>query len=182
MEQKVYPQIDLRLNNIVSYQKMLHRLNVRHFSRFSARTRWPVKQQQFSEVITSDQYASQSLRSSQKSWTNLDNPLILISKEPYLEIFHNKILQDIVNRYKMMQGYKVHSVYGLNPYGLQVVETIQPDTNDPLEIRQKCRIYAKEAVEQYKQSCKKWGILCGPNSHYTTFGIRYFFIRGRQRL
>lgn len=142
------------------------------FGTFNARTRWQGKEAKYGPEITSVLYGSQK-SSGSKAWTNIDNPPILAAKEPFLEIFLNKVLQDIANRYKLMQGQTVKCMYGLNCYGLQVVETVRgKDVLDPLRTRQLCRAYATEALSAYKAAFRKWGILCDTNtSYYATFGI-----------
>ena len=152
----------------------------RCFTTFSARTRWPVKEAQYSKLISTDIYQCQTIphksaASSSKTWTNLDNPAILITKEPHLDIFFNKIMQDISNRYQVLNGTPVICNYGLNCYGLQVLESLMDttETMSPELIREKCRAFASEAVANYEKACKKWGVLCDDKSHYSTMDRNY---------
>ncbi|ETV96703.1 isoleucine-tRNA ligase, variant [Aphanomyces invadans] len=79
--------------------------------------------------------------------------------------FLNRVLKDIINRYKLQRGYYVHYVPGWDCHGLPIeikaLEKLkQPrDKLDPMDIRKHSRELALGAIESQKQDLMRWGIL-----------------------
>jgi len=148
------------------------------FISFSARTRWPLKEQKFSTKLTENLLTQQQISQSAKICSNLDNPVIMMSKEPTIDIFLNKTLQDIEFRYKLLNKTAVNPIYGINCYGMQVVEALldtKERSAEPLKIREICRKFSEETISNFKKSYKKWGILCSEKSHYSTLDKNFEF-------
>lgn len=140
---------------------------------FSHRLRWPLKESKYSQTITADLYRQQQ---DATLWTTVDSPKLVATKHPHLEIFLTRTLQDIGNRYQLMSGRRVKALYGVNCYGGHIPEIVYGSLHEaverpPLEVRGKCREYVKEAVENYNEAWRKWGLLCEEN--YLTMDKEY---------
>jgi len=117
---------------------------------------------------------------------NKDNiPYVLHDGPPYangnIHIGHalNKILKDIVLRYKSMQGYYTRYVPGWDTHGLPIetalVKTKKINRNliDKVEFRDMCKDYAKEQVSKQKVQFKRLGILGEWENPYVTLESKY---------
>jgi len=155
---------------------MLLRLNIRllinslskRIITFNHRVRWPLKDEKYSKIISENLYKQLQYK---KQWISVDSPKALLTKDPYLEIFFSRILQDIANRYQLMTGKTIRARYGINCYGAHIPEMLYDSLYNsieepPLEVRTKCRNYVNEAVENYKSAYSKLGLLC--DNHYLT--------------
>ena len=64
----------------------------------------------------------------------------------------NKILKDIVNRSKLLSGYKIDFVPGWDCHGLpieqKVFNSLPDQTHTPLEIRHKAKMFAEKAISE----------------------------------
>ena len=93
--------------------------------------------------------------------------------------FLNKILKDIILRYKLMRGYRVEYVPGWDCHGLPIeLKALEQATKGmelcPLRIRQSSRKLALEAIKQQKKDFSRWGVLADWESHtYTTMDPQY---------
>ncbi|XP_007935121.1 isoleucine--tRNA ligase, mitochondrial [Orycteropus afer afer] len=91
----------------------------------------------------------------------------------------NKILKDIVNRYHMMKGSKIHFVPGWDCHGLPIEIKVLSELGEKaqnlsaVEIRGKARSYAKAAIEKQKSAFTRWGIMADWNNCYYTFDEKY---------
>jgi isoleucyl-tRNA synthetase len=120
------------------------------------------------------------------SQNNPQEVFILHDGPPYangsLHIGHalNKILKDIINKYKLLRGYKVRYVPGWDCHGLpielKVLQTLKPDERKnltPLELRHKARDFAIEAMENQCASFKTYGIWGEWDKPYLTLKPEY---------
>ena len=86
----------------------------------------------------------------------------------------NKVLKDIICRYKLLQGYKVSYIPGWDCHGLPIeMQFSNSKIKDPIEIRKKCAVYAKSQIENQMKDFKRWGILGDWNNIYTTMKPEY---------
>ncbi|KAK3093657.1 hypothetical protein FSP39_018556, partial [Pinctada imbricata] len=90
----------------------------------------------------------------------------------------NKVLKDIANRYYLLQGYKVQYVPGWDCHGLPIEQKALSNKDmghlTPLQIRQKARQFAKEAIKDQMQSFQRWGIMADWDKQtYFTFDAHY---------
>ena len=118
-----------------------------------------------------------------------ENPgtkFVLHDGPPYangdLHIGHalNKILKDFINRYQIMQGRKVRFVPGWDCHGmpieLKVLQTMKAEekkTMTPLSLRKKAAMFAKEAVDNQRESFKRYGVWADWSAPYLTLDPKY---------
>lgn len=92
----------------------------------------------------------------------------------------NKILKDIINRYKLLQNYKVHYVPGWDCHGLpielKVLQSLDADVRKdltPIKLRAKAAKFAKATVKTQMTSFKRYGVWAEWNSPYLTLDPAY---------
>jgi isoleucyl-tRNA synthetase len=87
----------------------------------------------------------------------------------------NKVLKDIINRYKLLRGYKVRYVLGWDCHGLpielKVLQNIKAEeraTLTPLQLRKKAKEFALQTINEQATGFKRWGVWGDyENSYYT---------------
>ena len=90
----------------------------------------------------------------------------------------NRILKDIVVRYKNMCGYRTPFVFGWDTHGLPIENQVTKSgvnrkTTPIVEFRQKCEEYALKQVEKQKEQIRRLGLV-GDFSHpYITLQKEY---------
>ncbi|ORX90165.1 isoleucyl-tRNA synthetase [Basidiobolus meristosporus CBS 931.73] len=89
----------------------------------------------------------------------------------------NKILKDIINRYKVLQGYKVHYIPGWDCHGLPIelkalsgLRSSEKQNLTPQKIREEARKCALNAVEKQKADFTSWGVMGDWENAYKTLG------------
>ncbi|MGC9451905.1 MAG: isoleucine--tRNA ligase [Oceanipulchritudo sp.] len=91
----------------------------------------------------------------------------------------NKILKDLVVRYKSMRGFKAPYVPGWDCHGLPIEQQILKQIGDrihemePGELRKLCHGYASEWISRQREQFKRLGILGDWERPYATFHPRY---------
>ncbi len=87
----------------------------------------------------------------------------------------NKILKDIVCRYKRMQGHRVKFIPGWDNHGLPIEREITQRYGNlsQSEIRKKCREFASHFVEVQREQFKRLGVRADWNSPYLTMSKEY---------
>ncbi|PPR92760.1 hypothetical protein GOBAR_AA27916 [Gossypium barbadense] len=92
----------------------------------------------------------------------------------------NKILKDIINRYKLLQNYKVHFVPGWDCHGLpielKVLQSLDQDARKdltPLKLRAKAAKFAKATVKAQMSSFQRFGVWADWNNPYLTLDPKY---------
>lgn len=111
---------------------------------------------------------------------------ILHDGPPYangdLHIGHalNKILKDIINKFRLLQGRKVRYVPGWDCHGLpielKVLQAMQPEARQaltPLKLRWKARDFARKTMEKQRQGFKRYGIWGDWEHPYLTLSPDY---------
>ncbi|XP_034102241.1 isoleucine--tRNA ligase, mitochondrial [Drosophila albomicans] len=89
----------------------------------------------------------------------------------------NKILKDITLRQRVAHGQQVNYIPGWDCHGLPIelkatnAATVAAGEQSALEIRQKSRAFALEAIASQQQDFRSWGILASwqPDNIYLTF-------------
>jgi isoleucyl-tRNA synthetase len=121
----------------------------------------------------------------EKSLEGREKDFILHDGPPYangnIHIGHalNKILKDIILKYKRLQGYNAPYVPGWDTHGLpielKVTEELGEAAKDmsPLKIREKCAKYAKKWVGKQKDDFVRLGILGDWDNPYLTLNPEY---------
>ncbi|KDO21830.1 isoleucyl-tRNA synthetase [Saprolegnia parasitica CBS 223.65] len=98
--------------------------------------------------------------------------------------FLNRVLKDMLNRYKLQRGYKIDYIPGWDCHGLPIeIKALErlKDTNrdqmDPAEIRRHSRELALEAIAAQKKDLQRWGVLAdwsgAPGTAYHTMDPSY---------
>jgi len=92
----------------------------------------------------------------------------------------NKVLKDIINKYKTLKGYKVHFVPGWDCHGLpielKVLQNLKSDERKNLDIlglRQKATDYAHIQINNQMDGFKRWGIWGDWENPYLTLKKSY---------
>ncbi|NWR69376.1 SYIM protein, partial [Centropus unirufus] len=124
-----------------------------------------------------DLYAWQRQRKTKQEFCLHDGPPYA-NGEPHVGHALNKILKDIANRFHMMRGYKVHYVPGWDCHGLPIElkalsEVKGAENLSPMEIRQRAREFAEQAIEKQKSAFIRWGIMADWANCYHTFDPKY---------
>ncbi|KAH9926739.1 isoleucyl-tRNA synthetase [Fomitopsis serialis] len=123
-----------------------------------------------------------------EQWNQADNPLfVLHDGPPYangdLHIGHalNKILKDIINRYHVLLGHRVHYIPGWDCHGLpienKVLKKLKKNAEDltPQTIRTEAEAFAKEEIARQRDQFRLFGIMAdwSPESTYRTLDHDY---------
>ena len=91
----------------------------------------------------------------------------------------NKILKDIILKYKRLRGYNAPYIPGWDTHGLPIEWKIMEELGEkaknmtPLQIRQECKKYALKWVEKQKEGFKRLGILGNWDNPYITLMPEY---------
>ena len=91
----------------------------------------------------------------------------------------NKILKDIILKYKRLRGYNAPYIPGGDTHGLPIEWKIMEELGEkaknmtPLQIRQECKKYALKWVEKQKEGFKRLGILGNWDNPYITLRPEY---------
>ncbi|KAI8057052.1 tRNA synthetases class I-domain-containing protein [Syncephalis plumigaleata] len=144
---------------------------------FPLRANAAKRDSQFRERCTDKLYAWQQART-----TNLPE-FTLHDGPPYangdLHMGHalNKILKDIILRYKLLRGYRINYRPGWDCHGLPIEQKAiaAGDRNKltPMQIRDRARKCALDVVEQQKEQFRSWSILGDWDHSYLTLTPDY---------
>ncbi len=92
----------------------------------------------------------------------------------------NKVLKDIINKYKILKGFKVHYVPGWDCHGLpielKVLQNLKSDERknlDTLNLRKKATDYAYVQIKNQMEGFKRWGIWGDWDNPYLTLKKSY---------
>jgi len=120
------------------------------------------------------------------SETNLGEIFVLHDGPPYanglLHIGHalNKTLKDIINKYKLLRGYRVRYVPGWDCHGLpielQVLKNLSAQERvglSVLDLRQKAREFALKTVQEQSKSFQRYGVWGEWDNPYLTLTKEY---------
>ncbi len=122
----------------------------------------------------------------QLSQNNIKDSFILHDGPPYangsLHMGHalNKVLKDIINKYKLLQGHKTNYIPGWDCHGLpielkvlQKLKSKERKELTPLLLRQKAKEFALEAQQEQCASFKRYGIWGDWSHPYLTLTPEY---------
>jgi isoleucyl-tRNA synthetase len=91
-----------------------------------------------------------------------------------------KILKDIINRYQLLKGRKSRYVPGWDCHGLPIelkvlqnMKSAERQNLTPLQLRQKAKQFALEAVDDQSKSCKRFGMWGDFEHPYLTLQPEY---------
>jgi len=92
---------------------------------------------------------------------------------------YNKILKDIIPKYKSMRGFNARYVPGWDTHGLpiefQVTKNmkVSKDEIEPVELRKKCCEYAHHFIDVQKEEFKRLGVMAEWDNPYLTLNQKY---------
>ncbi len=122
----------------------------------------------------------------QLSQNNIKDSFILHDGPPYangaLHMGHalNKVLKDIINKYKLLQGHKTEYIPGWDCHGLpielkvlQKIKSKERKELTPLKLRKKAQEFAIEAQQEQCESFKRYGIWGDWEHPYLTLTPEY---------
>ncbi len=122
----------------------------------------------------------------QLSQNNIKDSFILHDGPPYangaLHMGHalNKILKDIINKYKLLRGHKIDYIPGWDCHGLpielkvlQKIKSKERQELTPLKLRQKAKEFALQAQQEQCASFKSYGIWGDWSHPYLTLTPEY---------
>ena len=96
--------------------------------------------------------------------------------DPHMGHVLNKVLKDIINRYKIMKGYRIHYRPGWDCHGLPIeikaCQNVSPNSS-ALETRRTAKSFAKKAIAFQKKSFIRWGVIGDWNNPYITMSKEY---------
>ncbi|GAY76502.1 isoleucyl-tRNA synthetase [Sporolactobacillus inulinus] len=133
-------------------------------TKFKMRGGLPMKEPKMQEQWDQEHIYEQSLKVNEGKPT-----FILHDGPPYangnIHIGHaeNKVLKDIINRFKSMSGYQTYYVPGWDTHGLPIEQQLAKKGIDRkkmsvADLREKCKEYALGQVEQQKKQFKRLGV------------------------
>ena len=92
----------------------------------------------------------------------------------------NKVLKDIINKYKILKGFKVHFVPGWDCHGLPIelkvlqnLKSAERKSLSTLGLRKKATDYAYMQINNQMEGFKRWGIWGDWNNPYLTLKKSY---------
>ena len=92
----------------------------------------------------------------------------------------NKVLKDIINKYKILRGFKVHFVPGWDCHGLPIelkvlqnLKSKERQDLDVLGLRQKATEYANKQIELQKKGFRRWAVWGDWENPYLTLKKNY---------
>nr|AUG32516.1 isoleucyl-tRNA synthetase [Paulinella longichromatophora] len=117
---------------------------------------------------------------------NMGQSFILHDGPPYangdLHMGHvlNKVLKDIINKYKLLKGHKVYFIPGWDCHGLPIELKVLQNLNNeqrkaltPIVLREKAKVYAETQINIQKAGFMRWGIWGEWDKPYLTFQKDY---------
>ena len=118
-------------------------------------------------------------RNKSKSFVLHDGPPYLSSDKIHVGTALNKILKDILNKYKSQRGYYTPYVPGYDAHGLPIENAVVKNLKGGRhsvtegELRQLCREYAKKSLVGQEAAFKRLGVLGDWEHPYLTIAPEY---------
>lgn len=147
---------------------------------FSMRANGPISEPKLQPEICDRLYKWQDSRADSELWVLHDGPPYA-NGDLHIGHFLNKVLKDIVNRYKLLRGCRIHYVPGWDCHGLPIElkalekarKNCKSGVLSPQEIRNLAREWAQKHVESQKKEFRRWGILADWENAYKTMDKEY---------
>ena len=121
-------------------------------------------------------YKWQEEQTREKTFTLHDGPPYA-NGEPHMGHVLNKVLKDIINRYKLMTGHCIAYKPGWDCHGLPIeLKACKDDefhTQSPLKIRTKAEKFARKTIKLQSKAFQRWGCLGDWENPYMTFTPEY---------
>lgn len=157
--------------------------------RFAAKT----KEIEYLSKISTGLYDWQKKQQREKTFRVLDSP-IPIDSELHIGHFMNRTIKDVINRYKLLNGYEVDYAIGFQCHGLNILNEaleekilIDDDEKEQIyfssksyknkfsdeELRQIVSDFQIRKQKQYLMTLHRWGLLTDYRAVYTTMSNDY---------
>ncbi|XP_019647938.1 PREDICTED: isoleucine--tRNA ligase, mitochondrial-like [Branchiostoma belcheri] len=127
----------------------------------------------------SELYSWQRQQDRQKDFILHDGPPYA-NGDPHVGHTLNKILKDMINRYKLLRGYRVDYRPGWDCHGLPIeLKALSAGRDNfrhlqPLQIRNKAKQFAEKAIRSQVDAFRRWGVMADwDNGCYFTFDKQY---------
>lgn len=121
-------------------------------------------------------YSWQRERKAKKEFCLHDGPPYA-NGDPHVGHALNKILKDIRNRFEMLRGRQVHYIPGWDCHGLPIelkaLGELGTSGLSPLQIRQKAREFAENAITRQRAAFQRWGVMADWDQCYFTYDGAY---------
>ena len=91
----------------------------------------------------------------------------------------NKILKDLIPKFKWMKGFRAPYVPGWDTHGLPIElrvlkeRGVSKDSIDPVDLREHCKEYASKFIDIQRREFKRLGVLGDWNNPYITYKPEY---------
>ena len=94
---------------------------------------------------------------------------------PHMGHLLNKVLKDIVNRYKLMRGFRLEHRPGWDCHGLPIELKACKDMGSatPIEIRTRAADFARQTLTVQREAFKRWGCIGDWDRPYITMDPQY---------
>lgn len=92
---------------------------------------------------------------------------------------YNKVLKDIIPKYKWMKGYNAYYVPGWDTHGMPIEHQVSNNLKvtihdiDPVVLRKKCQEYASKYINIQMEEFKRLGVIADWENPYLTFLPEY---------
>lgn len=92
---------------------------------------------------------------------------------------YNKIIKDIIPKYKWMNGFNSYYVPGWDTHGMPIEHQVSRELKvtihdiDPVELRKKCKEYAEKYIDIQREEFKRLGVIGDWDNPYLTFASEY---------
>lgn len=88
---------------------------------------------------------------------------------------YNKILKDVIPKYRWMRGFNAYYVPGWDTHGMPIEHKVSRELNvtlndiDPVNLRRKCQEYAEKYIDIQREEFKRLGVIGDWGNPYLTF-------------
>ena len=121
-------------------------------------------------------YRWQREQNREKTFTLHDGPPYANGK-PHMGHVLNRVLKDIVNRYKLMRGYGLAFRPGWDCHGLPIELKACKEEDfagaSPIKIRAKAASFARKTIKLQREAFRRWGCLADWDNPYLTMNPEY---------
>jgi isoleucyl-tRNA synthetase len=118
-------------------------------------------------------FAAQAAHRNRPLWITHDGPPYA-NGDPHLGHLLNKVLKDVINRFKVSVGYRVDYRPGWDTHGLPIeMKAAAKPGDSPMDIRRRAKQIAGKAIKIQKQGFERWGVMGDYANAYLTMHPAY---------
>ena len=148
-------------------------------TKFPQRANAAVREPELQKACLHGLYREQLARDGAASFLFHDGPPYA-NGPPHIGHFLNKVLKDVVNRYKVQRGFRVEYVPGWDCHGLPIelkalekVKKSKREGMDAMAIRRVARQCALDAIDVQRTAFERWGVMADWSTIYRTLDPEY---------